>query len=201
MNRKACPSHRRALRRKLGGGQVVAAFLLVWFNSSPGKPAHAAERIVLTPIAVAAIEAPEGGSRILLSLPDLSFLSGQDVLGASIAFSVPRPTRLTTFELRPILTDWSPGTPTWNSPWTAPGGDISTGASARFTFFPSGHSEGEVLIDAGSIFRAFADEAIANRGLILKPLGDEGDGYDDSIRGALSSNAAFRIEIRYADAE
>ncbi len=191
---------REQIRFRIGPAMVAALVILLAILFLPPS-CFAIHTIVLNPAAVIQLDAPSGGARTLLALPDLGFIAGHDVLGAKILFTVPTQNRLTTFEVRPVATPWTSGAVTWDSPWSLPGGDFADNIFAKCTLFPSGHADGAVVIDATVLFQAYADGILQERGLLLRPLPNEGSGFGESISAALTSPDAIRIEITHEMSE
>jgi len=78
----------------------------------------------LIPVSVSTIPCPDGGERVLLVMPDLTFLQGQEIMSAKVLYSIAAPQRVTTFELLPVTSAWDNGTASWMAPWVSPGGDF-----------------------------------------------------------------------------
>jgi hypothetical protein len=75
-------------------------------------------------------------------------------------------TEVARIEAFPVLTEWQPGSVSWDTPWESDGGDFDT--SRRKSNWIAVGDSAAMWLDVTEILRGWRDEIIPNEGIIVK---------------------------------
>jgi hypothetical protein len=139
-----------------------------------------------------------GRSRVLLEVGDLSAIRGKVVSRATLEVDLPSvevPRDLPVL-VSPVLSDWSPGSASWGSPWMNDGGDLDD-AYYDIVTLDEGSQGGKLRLDVSSMIRAMAVGEIGEHGLALAVPDYDAAGFTSGELAALGSLSSATIRIDY----
>jgi hypothetical protein len=128
-------------------------------------------QVVLTAEDIAVVENPSDTSeeRVIIRYDMPEILAESEIFYAQLTAKVNVTVGtegIAEVELMPITTQWQPGSVTWSSPWSEPGGDVDT--SMRRSFLVREGTR-QVRIDVTDLVIEWVSCERANTGLIVKP--------------------------------
>ena len=144
------------------------------------------------------LERQDGAARLVLKVEDLSYLQGRIVKSATLEIPLPggrAAGRDLNLHVYAAARPWSPGTVTWDSPWTRAGGDWTLDHYS-ITSVGAGERPSVLRFDVSAIVREVAAGREANLGFFVLPGGgEEGGVFDSTDRELLGSLSGARLEV------
>jgi hypothetical protein len=137
-----------------------------------------------------------GNTRILVKPADLAELEDRLITSAVLTFTLPglQAPRDLPVRVYPVASDWSSGTVTWDSPWTAPGGDFDD-AYYDTVVLASGSRETAVHLDVTSIVRAIVEGEYGRYGFLLTVPAYDGVGFRAADLATLGTLTGATLEV------
>jgi hypothetical protein len=153
------------------------------------------------PVQVSIVEAGvisdrAGNTRILVKPGDLSAFADRLITSAVLTFALPGLPVARDLPVRvyPLTTDWSAGTVTWDSPWTASGADIDD-AYYDTVVLASGSRVTSLSLDVTSIVRAIVEGEYGRYGFLITVPGYDGVGFRAADLATLGTLAGAALEV------
>lgn len=141
----------------------------------------------------------QGNHRILVQPGDLATIEGEIVISATLEVPLSGAAFEHDLNLRVMAIDepWAPGSATWTSPWTTPGGDVFPDYVANAEI-PAGSADPQLNLDVSEVVRAMADRDVGMNGFVLTVPDYLGEGFsaEDAARFDLISNAILSVDVR-----
>lgn len=141
----------------------------------------------------------QGNHRILVQPGDLATIEGEIVISATLEVPLSGAAFDNDLNLRVMAIDepWTPGSATWTSPWTTPGGDVFPDYVANVEI-PAGSAEAQLQLDVSEVVRAMADRDVGTNGFVLTVPDYLGEGLsaEDAARFELISSATLSVDVR-----
>jgi hypothetical protein len=137
-------------------------------------------------------------ARVILDPGDISVLEGEIIVSAYLELSVPPVTadRDVQFRVCTIETAWREETPTWDRPWTTPGGDLDVRYAQTMTFGRQNDS-GRLVIDVTQAMQEMADGTVGRNGfMVTAAAGKVGLTEDELTRCGPFVGGVLRVNYR-----
>jgi hypothetical protein len=134
-------------------------------------------------------------ARVLFAAPDLSGLDDSLLFSARLEFALGAPAEEEVYvQVNPITREWTPGSASWTSPWTRPGGDRD---EDHFRTERVDAGDTALTVDVTSILRAALEGEIEAHGFVLSAPHASGDGLAAAELSRLGSLAAGKLVVEH----
>jgi hypothetical protein len=173
------------------------AFVATMVLAVAASPVFAG-KITVSTASTAVISDGAGSSRVLIRPGDLSAIRGRLVTSAYLTFTLPGQAAERDIPVRvyPLTSDWNAGSVTWESPWTASGGDVE-GTYYETRVVKAGARPMELRLDVSPMVRAMAQGEIGEYGFVVTVPGYDGAGFRSADLSTLGTLTAAVLEIDY----